>query len=394
MFDSDLDTVGSVVMCTSAGWKDIDDDGASETNTLTTMTGVVDFQVPIGASNDVGAYIALAECNADQMTKFTNGAPNTVTCVDIAGLTDADVASALTIDHSTSGTLTLDADDPTTNEGQLGWDAAGNVLRIGEAGGTDYAAQGDSTGKALLVVDAVCGTGLTPNSGVCDLTNDFGSAIDLNGAEVNSTLTYDHGGTDQTSYAQGDLLYASAANTLGKLTVGTATQVLLGSATVPVYGTVPSGAYTAQSIDGDDVATTIAGRSLTMDTAATPDEIDADVELYTEEESWVIYSGVATAGDELLVHTNAAITLVSLDCVVTGATTPTVTVNIVECTNAGATCANSGLTVSPAATTTLYTDDTPTDAAIDANDWWGLDMTTLTTEGDIMHCTVEYTRDD
>jgi len=43
---------------------------------------------------------------------------------------------------------------------------------------------------------------------------------------------------------------------------------------------------------------------------------------------------------------------------------------------------------------TLVTDDSPTDAAIDANDWWDLDMTTLTTEGDVLNCTVEYTRVD
>lgn len=72
-------------------WSCGTDGGGSETNTLTTMGGVADFQVPIGASAGVGAYIALAECNADQMTKFTDGAPNTVTCVDIAGLTDADI---------------------------------------------------------------------------------------------------------------------------------------------------------------------------------------------------------------------------------------------------------------------------------------------------------------
>lgn len=149
----------------------------------------------------------------------------------------------------------------------------------------------------------------------------------------------------------------------------------------------------AAAIDGDNVNANIAGRSLTL-TAATPDTLDADAELYTEEESWVIYAGVATAGDDLLVHTNSAITLVSLDCVTTGATTPTETVTVVECTSAGGSCVSAGLVASMTTNLTLVTDDTPTDAAIDANDWWGLDMTTLTTEGDILNCTVEFTRND
>lgn len=108
--------------------------------------------------------------------------------------------------------------------------------------------------------------------------------------------------------------------------------------------------------------------------------------------SWV--DGVHTAGDDLLVKANGALTLVQLDCVVTGATTPSVTVNVVECTNAGASCANSGLAATVSTTTTNVSDTTATDAAIDDGDWWGLDLTTLTTEGDVTHCTVEFTRDD
>ncbi len=84
------------------------DAGASDLNDLeTTMTDVLDFEVAVGASADTGAYIALAECNADQMTKFTDAAPNTVTCVDITGLTDADLADDITI--TTTKTLTTEA---------------------------------------------------------------------------------------------------------------------------------------------------------------------------------------------------------------------------------------------------------------------------------------------
>lgn len=49
-------------------------------------------------------------------------------------------------------------------------------------------------------------------------------------------VTATHGGTAQTSYAQGDVLYASAINTLAKLGIGTAGQVLtVGGGNVPVW---------------------------------------------------------------------------------------------------------------------------------------------------------------
>ena len=48
----------------------------------------------------------------------------------------------------------------------------------------------------------------------------------LAASEITGTLSEARGGTDQSTYAQGDVLYASGTNTLAKLTKGTATQVL------------------------------------------------------------------------------------------------------------------------------------------------------------------------
>jgi len=146
---------------------------------------------------------------------------------------------------------------------------------------------------------------------------------------------------------------------------------------------------TATELNLLDTVTDLAGRSLTFNSST----LDADAELSRGEESFTVYAGVATAGDEIIKHTNFALTLVSLDCITNGVTTPTETINVVECTSAGV-CSSSGLTASMTANLTLVTDDSPTDAVIDANDWWGIELTTLTTEGDLLHCTVEYTRDD
>ena len=51
------------------------------------------------------------------------------------------------------------------------------------------------------------------------------------------TLAYDQGGTGQTSYAAGDIIYASGVNTLAKLTIGTTGQRLVVAAGVPSWAT-------------------------------------------------------------------------------------------------------------------------------------------------------------
>lgn len=52
---------------------------------------------------------------------------------------------------------------------------------------------------------------------------------------VSGTLTEGGGGTAQSTYATGDLLYASGSNTLGKLTIGTAGKILASLGGVPTW---------------------------------------------------------------------------------------------------------------------------------------------------------------
>lgn len=66
----------------------------------------------------------------------------------------------------------------------------------------------------------------------------------LNASKINDgTLGIARGGTNISSYAKGDILYASAANTLGKLTIGSSGQVLaVSSSGVPAWTTLPTAA--------------------------------------------------------------------------------------------------------------------------------------------------------
>ena len=72
-----------------------------------------------------------------------------------------------------------------------------------------------------------------------------------NGSAIGAT----YGGTAQTSYTTGDILYASATNTLSKLAIGSTGQVLTISSGVPAWATpasAPAGAqiYTANNFGG------------------------------------------------------------------------------------------------------------------------------------------------
>ena len=70
-----------------------------------------------------------------------------------------------------------------------------------------------------------------------------GEVIDNTGEWVGNTIVETIGGTNQTTYAQGDILYASASDTISKLPKGTAGKVLtmnLG-ATIPEWASPGSG---------------------------------------------------------------------------------------------------------------------------------------------------------
>lgn len=66
-----------------------------------------------------------------------------------------------------------------------------------------------------------------------------GNAVSLGSSDVSGTLLATNGGTAQSTYTTGDVLYASATNTLAKRAIGTSNQVLTVSGGVPTWVAVP-----------------------------------------------------------------------------------------------------------------------------------------------------------
>lgn len=87
------------------------------------------------------------------------------------------------------------------------------------------------------------------------LTVAGGTGMNTSGAAATVTINLDvpvdetNGGTAQTTYATGDILYASAADTLSKLTIGSAGEVLTVTGGVPTWEPA-AGAITWNEVTG------------------------------------------------------------------------------------------------------------------------------------------------
>jgi hypothetical protein len=187
----------------------------SGTQSLTTGTSGTDFNISSSGSTHTfnlpdasamarGAVTIGAQTFAGDKT--FSGTLSTTSLTAISGLT----AGAVTypIAHGSSGQVLS-----TTGSGTLTWTtpSSGGVTTI--SGGT---------------------TGLTPNTATSGVVTLAGTLVAANG------------GTGQSTYATGDILYASATNTLSKLTIGSAGQVLTVSSGIPSWGS--NGLYSLNGI--------------------------------------------------------------------------------------------------------------------------------------------------
>ena len=134
---------------------------------------------------------------------------------------------------------------------QMGTHTTGNYVAT-ITGGNGIASTGATSGESIahtLSVDTKTNGGLVIQNSKL--------AVDLSASDITGTLAVSDGGTNITSYAKGDILIASATNTLSKLSLGTGGYVLTSNATT----TLPE--WRSASDIGTTVATLNTGNYLT-----------------------------------------------------------------------------------------------------------------------------------
>ena len=173
--------------------------------------------------------------------------------------------NGLTPNVATTGAVTL--------AGTLGFASGGTgltalglanqVLSV-NAGATALEYTTPTTGTVTSVATAGTVNGLTLTGGPITTTGTvtLGGTLAINNADWSGTaLSAANGGTGQTSYTTGDLLYASGATALSKLAVGSASQVLKGGAS-PTWGALTNQAAISQyNIAIGDASTEIVSSS-------------------------------------------------------------------------------------------------------------------------------------
>jgi len=195
--------------------------------------------------------------------------------------------AAANVDPS-SGTSLMEI----TSAGEISFPSATltqyGVVRVGASGLLESTAVGTAThvltsnGAGVAPTFQAVPSGVATVSGTANRISSTGGAnpvIDIDAAYVGqasittlgtittgvwngTAVTEANGGTNQTTYATGDVLYASGANTLAKLAAGADTEVLTLAAGVPSWaaptvGTVTSVSGTANRISSTGGATPV-----------------------------------------------------------------------------------------------------------------------------------------
>lgn len=184
---------------------------------------------------------------------------------------------------------------------------------------------------------------------------------------------------------------------LSALGVATCASVNLSS---DVTGTLSAGSYGAATIDGDDINSNIAGRSLTL-TSGSPDTLDIDSEIYTFSVAANLHAtttadGIATTTEKFLsVKIPVASTVTAIDCFAADTGTSTVKASYTsnplsagtQIVTAGTTCGSQALT-----NVTSFNN-----SAISAGDWlnvWVSDAEPTGSRPRVIYFTLTLTKND
>ena len=191
------------------------------------MTGVQTCALPISLGTGSAAYVLTRTPDADAASEITGGAFVFVE----KGTAGADNGYVFTHD----GTPTLGTTNITVAQfsgaGQI---SAGNALT--KTGNQLDVAVDDSTLE--ISSDAVQIKTTYPGQASITTLGTIATGV-WNGTAIANI----YGGTGQTTYTTGDMLYASGSNTLGKLALGASGKILQSNGSNITYADLDGGTY-------------------------------------------------------------------------------------------------------------------------------------------------------
>lgn len=202
------------------------------------------------------------------------------------------------------------------------------VNRVG--GANDFStigAAGFLTTQFYVGTDSTSDKGLVYiKDGVVDAgtLDTYDSSYYLNPSNLTSNVPVNRGGTALSLYAVGDMIYATAATTLNKVSIGNANTVMTSTGTAPQWSSSLTMAGNV-SVNSGEIATTSTTTANVFNTAATAINI----------------GGAATS---VTIGNSATESLTTRVASYTAATSTTVTVNLVAVTNANNLATANGVT--------------------------------------------------
>jgi hypothetical protein len=194
-----------------------------------------------------GADTLVGRATTDTLTNKTLTSPTinggAASALTTLAVRDTSAAFDVTIAATSSTTLTAGR--------TLTIDMVNAARTIKLAGNIDLAANFTTSGANALTLTTTGATNVTlpttgtlVNSAVTTLSSLASIGTITTGTWNGTVIGSSYGGTGFSTYATGDIIYASASNTLSKLTAGTSGQVLQVSAGgVPTWADVDGGTY-------------------------------------------------------------------------------------------------------------------------------------------------------
>jgi len=196
---------------------------------------------------------ALTNCTFPTLNQSTTGNAATATTSTNVTVADESTDTTCNVLFTTAATgdlppksgtnLTFNSNTGILTATGFAGPLTGNVT--GDASGSS----GSCTGNAATV---------TTNANLTGDVTSTGNATTL------GTVAVAKGGTNTTSYATGDLLYASGSTTLAKLAVGSNTQILTLAGGVPTWAAPAGGATLAYTPFANTTTTTYTGNQTTF----------------------------------------------------------------------------------------------------------------------------------